>query len=60
MEYSLAPEKNKIQKKNKLLPFAIAWMDLEGIMLSEMNWTKTNTILFHLYVESEEQTSRVK
>ena len=24
-------------KKNKILPFEITWMDLEGIMLSEIN-----------------------
>ena len=28
-------------------------MDLEGIMLSEVNQRKTNTICFHLYVESK-------
>ena len=28
-------------------------MDLEGIMLSEINQTKTNTICYHLYVESK-------
>ena len=32
-------------KKNEILPFAITWMQLEGIMLSEINQTrKTNTI----------------
>ena len=58
MEYSLATEKNKIQKKNKILPFAIAWMDLEGIMLSEISQRKTNTIQFHLCVEPKEQTKQ--
>ena len=27
-------------KKNKVLPFATTWMDLEGIMLSEIHQTK--------------------
>ena len=31
-------------KKNKILPFARTWMDLEGIMLSEIRKRKTNTI----------------
>ena len=28
-------------------------MDLENIMLSEINKTKTNTVPYHLYVGSE-------
>jgi len=31
-------------KKNKILPFATTWMELEGIMLSEISQRKTNTI----------------
>ena len=40
MEYWLAI------KKDEVLPFATTWMDLEGIMLSEIKirWRKTNTI----------------
>jgi len=34
-------------KKNGILPFATTWMDLEGIMLSEISQRKTNTIWFH-------------
>ena len=29
-------------KKNEILPFATTWMDLEGIILSELNWTEKN------------------
>ena len=29
---------------NEILPFAVTWMDLEGIMLSEINERKTNTV----------------
>ena len=28
-------------KKNEIVPFAITWMDLEGIMLSKMSGRKT-------------------
>ena len=38
MEYYLAI------KKNKILPFVTAWMDLEGIRLSETGQRKTNSI----------------
>ena len=31
-------------KKNKKMPFAATWMDLEIIRLSEVSQTKTNTI----------------
>ena len=35
MEYYLAI------KKNEILPFATTWMELEGIMLSEISQRKT-------------------
>ena len=38
MEYYLAI------KKNEILPFARTWMNLEGIMLSEMGQRETNII----------------
>ena len=38
MEYYLAI------KKNEILPFAITWMELEGIMLSEISQRKTKII----------------
>ena len=39
-------------KKNEIIPFAATWMDLEVIILSEVRQRKTNTIWYHLYVES--------
>ena len=31
-------------KKDKILPFATAWIDLVGITLSEINQTKTDIV----------------
>ena len=31
-------------KKDKILPFATTWIDLEGVMFSEISQTKTNTV----------------
>ena len=38
-------------KKDEILPFAKILMDYEGIMLSEISQTNTNTIWFHSYLE---------
>ena len=42
-------------KKNETLPFATTWMELEGIMLSEISQRKTNIILFHSYEDFKTQ-----
>ena len=39
--------------KNKGNIFAATWMDLEGIMLSEINQTEKDTVSNLLHVESE-------
>ena len=31
-------------KENEIMPFAATWMDLEGIMLSDISQRKTNTL----------------
>ena len=40
-------------KKNKIMPFTATWVQLEMIILSEARKRKTNTIWYHLYVESK-------
>ena len=40
-------------KNNEIMPFAATWMDLEVIILSEINRTKTNITWYHLYMESK-------
>ena len=42
-------------KRNTFLPFVTMPMDLEGIILSEISQTKTNTAWSHLCVESKKQ-----
>ena len=42
-------------KKKEMMPFAATWMDLEIIILSEVSRTKTNTIQYHLCVESKKK-----
>ena len=46
-------------KKNEILPFAATWMDLEGIMPSEISQRKTNTVRYHSYVESKKYSTLV-
>ena len=46
-------------KKNGILPF-VTWMNLEGIMLIKVKQRKTNTMWFHLYVESEKRNNSSK
>ena len=41
-------------KKKEIMPSAATWMDLEIIILSELSQTKTNSIWYHLYVESKQ------
>ena len=40
-------------KKNEIMPFAATWMDPEIIILSEISQRETDTIWYHLYVESK-------
>ena len=40
---------------NEILPFAAMWMELEGIMLSEISQRKTNIIWLHSYEDFKRQ-----
>ena len=39
-------------KKNKIMPFAATWMELEILILSEVSHKEKNSIWYHLYLES--------
>ena len=40
-------------KKNEILPFITTWMDLEGIMLSEISQTEKDKYCMLSHVESK-------
>ena len=40
-------------KKNEMLLFAATWIQLEIIILSEVCKKKTNTLSYHLHLESK-------
>ena len=40
-------------KQNEIMPFAATWMHLQIVIWSEVRKKKTNTIWYHLYVESK-------
>ena len=42
-------------KKNEIMPFAVAWMDLESVILNEVRQRRKNIIWCPLYVESKEK-----
>ena len=46
-------EHYSVTEKNEIMSLPATWMDSEIIILSKICQKKTNTILYHLYVESE-------
>ena len=55
MWYIYTTEYYSVIKKNEIMPFAATCMDLEIIILREISQRKTNTICYHLYVESNDK-----
>ena len=43
-------------KKNKIMPFAATWMNLEIIIMSEVS--QTEKAKYHLYVESNKNDTK--
>ena len=52
MWYIYTMEYYSATKKNEIMLFAAAQMDLEIIVLSEVSQKKTNTTCYHLHAES--------
>ena len=50
----------KQEREKGILPCMITWQLPEGFMLSEVGWWQTNTVWFHLHVESENQNKWTK
>ena len=55
MWYIYTMEYYSAMKKNEILPLTSTWMELEGIMLSEISQRKTNIIWLHSYEEFKRQ-----
>ena len=47
-------------KKNEIWSFVTTWMDLEGMMLSEISQRKTNTIYFTYIWNLKNKTNKTK
>ena len=52
--YIYIMENYSAMKKNDITPFAVTWMGLEMIILSEVSQRKTTISQYHLYVESKQ------
>ena len=52
--YIYIMENYSAMKKDDITPFAVTWMGLEMITLSEVSQRKTTISQYHLYVESKQ------
>ena len=55
MWYIYTMEYYSATKKNEIMPFAAARMELEIVILSEVRQGKTDIMRYHLYVETKEK-----
>ena len=53
MWYICTMEHSSVIKRNEIMPFAVTWMDLDIVILSEVNQKEIDNV-YHLYVESKE------
>ena len=51
MWYKYVMDYYSVIKENEIVPFVTTWIDLEGIMLSEVSSRKTNAVWFHLHMK---------
>ena len=42
-------------ERNKIMPFAATWVDLEMLILSEVSQRRTSIIRYHIYMESNKK-----
>ena len=43
-------------KRNETELFVVRWIDLESVIQSEVRKRKTNTICYHIYMESKKKS----
>ena len=46
-------------KMNEIIPFLPTWMDLKIVIMREVSETKTNIILYHLFVGSQKRVQMI-
>ena len=58
--YTYTSEYYSATENNDILPFVTTWMDLKGIVLSEINQTVKDKygMIYHLCVESKKQMNK--
>ena len=60
MWYKNTMEYYSALKEKEILLSVMTWVDLEDMMLSELNQTKTNPAWYHLYVKSKKNDEQRK